>query len=316
MRPRFDRVGELNTMWFRNCIVYRVPARWDLPGERLNEMLEPQAFAPGSAIDELVSGWVPPLEDDASLVATVHGQHLLSLRQEKKLLPARVVSQFVRQRIEQIEQTEGYKPGRKQTKEIKEEVRDELLPRAFSLASDTGVWIDPVNGWLAMDAGSANRAEEVFSLLARAIERFPARPVKLARAPAEVMTEWLLSGEAPAGFTIDQDAALSARQGKASIRYANDDLPPEELARHIEAGKQCTRLAMTWNDRISFVLTDRFEIKRIKPLEILAEETGESGSDDKRARFEADATLMTRELANLFDALVDALGGEAVAQAA
>ncbi|MEZ5652477.1 MAG: recombination-associated protein RdgC [Burkholderiaceae bacterium] len=303
-------------MWFRNLVVYRVPARWDLSSERLAEMLAPQAFVPGSAIDEVVTGWAPPIADDESLVATVHGQHLLSLRQEKKLLPARVISQFVRQRIEKIEQTEGYKPGRKQAKEIKEEVRDELLPRAFSLASDTAVWIDPRNGWLAIDTGSAGRAEEIFSLLARAIEKFPARPLKLPRPIAEVLTEWLLAGDAPDGFTIDQDAALSARQGKASIRYANDDLPAEEVARHIEAGKLCTRLAMTWADRISFVLTDKFEIKRIKPLEILSDESGQAEGDDARARFEADAMLMTRELAALLDALVQACGGEQIAQAA
>ncbi|MEZ5658006.1 MAG: recombination-associated protein RdgC [Burkholderiaceae bacterium] len=118
----------------------------------------------------------------------------------------------------------------------------------------------------------------MFSLLARAIERFPARPLKLPRPVSEVLTEWLLAGDAPAGFTIDQDIALSARQGKASIRYANDEVPIDEMARHIEAGKQCTRLAMTWADRVSFVLTDKFEIKRIKPLEILSDEAGESGA--------------------------------------
>ena len=153
-------------MWFRNLIVYSVPAGWDLSPEALAELLTPQAFAPGSSIEELSVGWVPPKEGDSALVYAVGRQMLLTLRHEKKLLPAKVIAQVVKQRAEKLEEEEGFKPGRKRLKELKELVRDELLPRAFSLSSDTRVWIDPVHGWLAVDTGSANKAGEIYSLLA------------------------------------------------------------------------------------------------------------------------------------------------------
>jgi recombination associated protein RdgC len=298
-------------MWFRNLIIYSVPRGWDLAPEALAALLAPQAFAPGTSLEESSIGWVPPREGDDSLVFTINQQMLLTLRQEKKLLPAKVVTQVLKQRAEQIEAEDGFKPGRKRLKELKEQIRDELLPRAFSLASDMRVWIDPVGGWLVIDSTSAARAGEVFSLLVKAIDRLPARPLKVAGSVAGEMTAWLSTGEAPAGFTVDQDAELRARDGKATVRFANQSMDLEDVARHTRAGKQCTRLALTWADRISFVLTDKLEIKRVRALDVL-KEAAASAEGDADERFASDAMLMTGELSKLLAEVVDCLGGQPV----
>ena len=298
-------------MWFRNLIVYSVPAGWDLSPEALAELLTPQAFAPGSSIEELSVGWVPPKEGDTALVYAVGRQMLLTLRHEKKLLPAKVIAQVVKQRAEKLEEEDGFKPGRKRLKELKELVRDELLPRAFSLSSDTRVWIDPVHGWLAVDTGSANKAGEIYSLLVKAIDGFPGRSLKVTASVPGEMTAWLSTGEAPTGFTVDQDAELKARDGKATVRFANQSLELDDVARHTKAGKHCTKLALTWESRISFLLTDKLEIKRIRALDILKEAGGNSEGDADE-RFTADAMLMTGELAKLLEEVVEALGGRQV----
>lgn len=297
-------------MWFRSLTVYRVPAGWDMNAETLAEKLQPQAFTSGSSLEEVSIGWVPPREGHPSLVHSVNGQMLIALRQEKKLLPAKVVAQVVKQRAEKLEE-DGFKPGRRQLKELKEQVRDELLPRAFSLASDTRVWIDPINGWLVVDAGSAAKAEVVFTFLLKAIDRLPARALKVSDSIAGAMTAWLAEGEAPAGFTVDQDAELKSRDGKATIRYANQSIEQDDIGRHMKAGKQCTRLALTWADRVSFMLGDKLEIRRIRPLDVLKESAGEFGAQASAdERFDSDMTLMTGELARMLADVVDALGGE------
>ena len=295
-------------MWFKNLIVLRVPAGWDLDVDTLADALLPQAFTAASSVEESRLGWVPPRDGDASLVFAVGRQMLVTLRQEKKLLPAKVVTQVLKQRAEQIEAEDGFKPGRKRLKELKEQIRDELLPRAFSLASDMRVWIDPVGGWLVIDSTSAARAGEVFSLLVKAIDRLPARPLKVAGSVAGEMTAWLSTGDAPAGFTVDQDAELRARDGKATVRFANQSMDLEDVARHTRAGKQCTRLALTWADRISFVLTDKLEIKRVRALDVL-KEAAASAEGDAAERFASDAMLMTGELSKLLAEVVDCLGG-------
>ena len=301
-------------MWFRNLQVFRLPPNSPIQADKLNEQLSAEAFAPALSAEEISVGWVPPLAEVDKLVYPLGGHLLMNLRQEKKLLPARVISQVVRQRADLMEEREGFKPGRKQMKELKEQVRDELLPLAFSLSSDVRVWIDPKGGWLVVDSGSINKAADVFGLLARAVEGFPGKALRPARSVAVSLTEWLANGEAPAGMTVDQDAELKGRDGKAQIRYANESMAPEDVARHIKEGKQCARLALTWRDRVSFVLTDKLELKRVQPLDVLNESLNASKGEDAIGRFESDMTLMTSELALLLDDLLDALGGEAIAQ--
>jgi recombination associated protein RdgC len=297
-------------MWFRNLTVLRVPAGSGLDADTLADALRPFAFTEPTSVEAVRTGFVPPREGDASLVASVGRQLLFALRQEKKLLPSRVVAQFVKQRAERIEAEDGFRPGRKRMKELKERVVDELLPRAFSLATDTRAWIDPVNGWLVIDAASAARADEVVGLLAKAFDGFPGRPLKTVQSPAAAMTQWLADGEAPAGFTIDQDVVLKARDGKATVRWANQSLEADDVARHVKAGKQCTRLALTWNDRVSVVLTDTLAIKRVRPLDVVQEaEAGSAASTDADERFASDFALMTGELAALLAGIVGALGG-------
>lgn len=297
-------------MWFRNLIVYRIPLGWDITADALDERLRPRAFVPASSIEETSAGWVAPREGGHSLVHEVQGQWLLALRQEKKLLPAKVIAQVLRQRAEQVEEAEGFKPGRKRMKELKEQVRDELLPRAFSLSSDTRAWIDRANGWLVVDAASAGRAEELHELLGRCLDGFPVRPLKVSASLSGAMTAWLQADEPPPGFTVDQDVELKARGGKATVRYANQSLEQDEIARHVQAGKECTRLALTWADRVSFLLTDRLEIRRLRPLDVLKEGAGEAGDLGADERFDSDMMLMTGELARLLADLVEALGGE------
>jgi recombination associated protein RdgC len=297
-------------MWFKNLIVLRVPTGWNLDVDTLADALLPLAFTEASSVEEVRSGWVPPRDGDTSLVFASGRQMLIALRQEKKLLPARVVSQFVKQKAERIEADEGFKPGRKRMKELKEQVRDELLPRAFSLSTDTRAWIDPVGGWLVIDAASQTRADEIVGLLAKSLDGFPARPLKTVASPTGAMTQWLVDDDAPAGFSIDQDVVLKARDSKATVRYANQSLEADDVARHTKAGKLCTRLALTWADRVSLVLTDSMAIKRIRPLDVLKEsEAGSAAGADAEERFLSDFTLMAGELASLLAGVVDALGG-------
>jgi recombination associated protein RdgC len=252
---------------------------------------------------------VPPREDAPNLVYAIDRHMLITLREEKKLLPTRVVNQFVRQRAQQIEEAEGFKPGRKRLKELKEQIYDELLPRAFSLSSDTRAWIDPEGGWLVIDAASPGRADTLIGLLSKTLDGLPARPLRTAQSPAGAMTAWLIDNEAPAGFSIDQDVELKARDTKASVRFANQTLETEDVARHTKAGKQCTKLALTWQDRVSLVLTEALSVRRVRPLDVVQEAAGAMPGADAAERFASDWTLMTRELGTLLHDLRDALGG-------
>ncbi|SAL45138.1 recombinase RdgC [Caballeronia terrestris] len=297
-------------MWFKNLQLHRLPAHWAVTPAQIETWLAPHAFAPGNTVEMQAHGWASP-RDDGALVYSTNRQMLLVYRAEKKLLPASVVNQVTKARAVELEEQQGFKPGRKQLRELKEQVTDELLPRAFSIRRDTRVWIDPVNGWLVIDAASPTLADEVRSLLVKSIDRLPLASVRVASSPVSAMTEWLLSGDAPSGFSLDQDTELrSTGEGNATVRYVGHALDADDMRRHIEGGKQCMRLAMTWNDRVSFVLTPSLTIKRVTPLDVLKEASDPTAQNDEE-RFESDFVLMTAELGRLFVDLADALGGEA-----
>ena len=296
-------------MWFKNLQIYRLTAPWTLSSDQLEAALAPQTFAPCTSLDMQTQGWVSP-RDNGMLVHTVNRQMLLQLGTEKKLLPSTVINQVTKARAVELEEQQGFKPGRKQMKELKEQVTDELLPRAFSIQRSTNVWIDPVNGWLVIDAAGAAKADEVFKLLLKSLETLPFASLHTERSPLSAMTDWLAADEAPAGFTVDQDTELrSTGEGKATVRYVRHTLEPEDVRRHIAGGKQCTRLAMTWADRVSFVLTESLAIKRVAALDVLKENT-ESSTQNEDERFDTDFALMTGELAKMIAELVEALGGE------
>ena len=243
-------------MWFRNLQIYRLPAPWAMTAEALAEALASQAFTPASSNELLRQGWAAPRGDGAPLVHAVAGQFLLQLVTEKKILPAKVVAQVAQARAAELEEQQGFPPGKKAMKELRERVADELLPRALSVRSSLWVWIDPKNGWLVVDASSPARADDVIKLLLKAVDRMPLESLRVQSSPVAVMTDWLETDEAPAGFTVDQNATLRATgESKAEVGYKRHSLDPEDMRRHIAAGKQCTRLAMTWESKISFVLT-------------------------------------------------------------
>ncbi len=96
---------------------------------------------------------------------------------------------------------------------------------------------------------------------------------------------------------------------KAAVRYVRHPLEGEDIKSHLSGGKLPTRLALTWNDRVSFVLTEKLEIKRLTFLDLLREEA-EQSVENAAEQFDADFALMTGELARFLPQLVDALGGE------
>jgi len=296
-------------MWFKNLQIYRLPAPWAISADQLETYLAPQSFAACPSLEMQSQGWVSPRNNER-LVHVVNRQFLLQLNTEKKLLPSTVINQVTKARATELEEQQGFPPGRKQTKELKEQVTDELLPRAFSVMRSTSVWIDPVNGWLIVDAGSSGKAEEVLKLLLKAIPKFPLETLRTVESPMSAMTNWLASDEAPSGFTVDQDTELRASgDSKATVRFVRHTLDPDDVRRHIESGKQCTRLALTWNDRISFVLTENLSIKRIAALDVLKEDSDVTLKNDDE-RFDGDFMLMTGEVSKMLSDLIEALGGQ------
>ena len=296
-------------MWFKNLQLYRLAKDKPLADNTAFESaLAGFVLSPCSACDPQSQGWVAPT-DNGALVHSVNRQWLLALGVEKRLLPASVVKQFANDRAKQIEEAEGRRVGRKEMRDLREALQVELMPRAFVQRRTTFAWIDPVNGWLAVDAAAPAKADELLEHLHKSIEGFGARLPATQVSALSAMTSWVATGEAPAGFTIDQDVELRSPES-AVVRYTKHTLEGDEVRQHIAQGKVVAHLALTWRDKVSFVLTDKLQIKRLVFLDILKEQA-EGQTEEAAERFDLDFTLMTGELSLLIADLMHALGGEA-----
>ncbi|CAG4884606.1 Recombination-associated protein RdgC [Georgfuchsia toluolica] len=294
-------------MWFRNLRIYRLSSNWK-DSRQLNDLLAKKPLTRCGSLDMISRGWVYPKHED--FVHAVNGQWLVALGVEQKLLPATVIRQETQERAAVIEAEQERTLGRKERRELRDRVALELLPKAFTRRRTTWGWIDPVSGWLVIDAGSDARAEEFLEVFLPLVGEVQLRPLQTRLSPMAAMTEWLASDDAPVGFTIDDELELrAAALAQSAIRYVKHALEGREIRQHIANGKSATKLGVTWNDKLSFVLTDKFQIKRLAFLDILKETTEQSALDAEE-QFDTDFALMAGELGLMFQDLLVALGGE------
>lgn len=296
---------------FKNLIFYRIGAGWSATLAQMEEGLAQARFVECGATQEKSVGWIEPRgEAHGPLLEAIAGQWTLKLMIEVKALPGSVVNRKVNERLAQIETAEGRKPGKREKREIKDDVRLQLLPMAFTKQAAVQVWIDPKAQLLVLDAASQAKADEVVTCLVQCLEGLLVLPISTQISPATAMSEWLTSQEPPAGFSVDRECELKAPdESRAVVRYSRHPLDTEEVRQHISSGKQPTRLALTWDNRVSLVLTDSFQVKKLAFLDVVFE--GNSTKQDDG--FDADVAIATGELQRLIPDLLQALGGETVA---
>ncbi len=294
---------------FKNLTVYRVGPEWSTTLEQIEDGLAAARFAECGATQVQSAGWVAPRgSGHAPLVESVGGQWLMSLMIERKALPSAVVKRRTDELVQQAEHSSGRKPGKKETMELKEQATLELLPMAFTKRATLKVWIDERARLLMVDASSTTRAGEVVTQLIKSLPGLTLTMLQTTESAPVAMSQWLLSGEPPAAFTVDRECELkSADEMKSVVRYARHPLDIDEVRQHIASGKQPTRLALTWQARVSFVLSETGQIKKIDFLDVVFENHRADSRDDS---FDADAAIATGELVKLIPDLIDALGGE------
>jgi len=294
-------------------MVYRMVSAWTMAQAQLEEALQTARFAPCSASQERSVGWLEPRgEEHGALVEVVGGHWLLRQMVEVKSVPGSVVKRKVEEQVKQIETTTGRKPGRKEIRDLRDDTRMALLPLAFTKQVALHVWINPHARLLVLDTGTQAWADEVTTALVKAIDGLVLQQLNTQTSPAAAMAGWLSTQEAPRGFSIDRECELKAAdESKAVVRYTRHALDIDEVRAHIAMGKMPTRLAMTWNDRVSFVLTEALQIKKLAFLDVVLEGAPASPTADARDNgFDTDAAIATGELSGLIPDLLEALGGE------
>ncbi|HCK82227.1 MAG TPA: recombination-associated protein RdgC [Candidatus Competibacter sp.] len=300
-------------MWFRNLTLFRLIEPFDPRIETMAARLGPFAFQPCPSYQPSSAGWVPPLGRKAvDLVHAVAGKALLCLRTEEKVLPASVLNQAVAERLAAIEDQRGRTARRREKQELRDELLQELLPRALTRSRHGYLYLDLAGGWLVVDSASPRGVEEITGLLRKSLDSLPVAPPKVQRSAAAVMTAWLAEGRAPAGFSLGDSCELREMQEAGGVvRCRGQDLTGDEISAHLAAGKQVVKLGLIWSGRIAFVLDEALIVRRLRFLDVVRESLRADKTDSPEAVFDAEFALMAGELALLLPQLLEAFGGEA-----
>lgn len=294
-------------MFFRNLTLFRFPTTLDF--SQLDSLLPEMILKPVGALDMSSRGFVPPFGRGDDVLAHRSGDALwLTIGGEDKILPGSVVNDLLAKKLAEIEEKEGRKPGGRTRKRLKEDLVHELLPRAFVKPSRTDAMLDLEHGFVAVDTSSRKNAETVVSEIRHAMGSFPALPLNAEVAPRSILTGWIAGEPLPEGLALGEECELKdAMDGGAVVKCQNQDLQGDEIAKHLEAGKQVTRLALTLDDHLSFVLGEDLVIRKLKFLDGAVDQLENTEREDLRAELDARFALMSGEVKRLFVVLETAL---------
>ena len=297
---------------FKNVMVYRIGEGFAPTLAEVQAALEPAQFVECGASQEKSVGWIPPRgEAYGPLVESVGGQWIVKLMIESKAVPGNVVRRRADERIAEIEAATGRKPGKKEKRDIMDDVLMSLLPQAFARQSTVVVWMDLDNRRLVLNSGSQGKADEVISALMNVLGGLSVSLIQTVTSPQAAMTQWLLApseDEWPADLTVERETVLkSTGEDAASVRFTRHHLANDDVRKHVMEGKLPTQLALSWDGRVAFVLTETLQLKKVQFLDGVMDE---SGTDKNEDRFDGDVALSTGLLGPLLDSLIEALGGE------
>ena len=294
-------------MFFRNLTFFRFPATHDFT--QLDALLPEAALKPVGPLELSSSGFISPFGRGEDVLSHRIGDAIwLSVGSENKILPGSVVNDLLAQKVAEIEDKEGRKLGGKARKRLKDDLLHELLPRAFVKSSRTDALLDLEHGFLAVDTSSRKSGEAVASEIRRAMGSFPAIPPNAEVAPRSVLTGWIAGEPLPEGLSLGEECEMKDPvEGGAVVKCQHQELRCDEIDKHLEAGKQVTKLALVLDDHVSFVLGEDLVVRKLKFLEGAVDQLESTERDDLRAELDARFALLSGEVRRLFLVLESAL---------
>lgn len=285
-------------MWFKNLYFFAFTRPFELSEEDLEKHLSEHLFTPLGSTEVSHFGWVNALgKHGHSSVHSANGNFLICARKEEKILPAPVIKDMLEEKVNLLEQEQSRGATKKEKEQFKEDIIFELLPRAFSRITDTHAYISPANNIIVINSSSRGKAEDLLALLRKVIGTLPVTSFEPDVCADETMTDWLANQSLGQKFTLGMEAEFNAMgDDGAVVRVKNQDLVSEEIKSHLEADKYVVKVALEWDESLSFILCDDLAIKRVKFFDVIHEQNDDIDTDDVVAKLDADFALMAGEL--------------------
>lgn len=286
-------------MLFKKATV--VPITGEIPDteEAIQAALEKHRFVPCRDMESERRGWVSPINEEyPELVRGLNGAFLIALKVQTKILPSSVIKEELKERLA-ARGMAGRKVRAKERTQLIEEIRFDLLPKAFSKVGRIYGYLDMTRKEIVIGTASANQADEFLACLRSAFGSLPARLLDPKESPQSRMTEWVKTQEAPIKVKFGQEITLEdpGEGGKGTFR--KQDLTSDEITECIDAGKRVRSIALEWNSYLGFTIDERLVLRKIKPLDMFDEDYDGDSGDDEYAALDADFYLTVSGLRQL-----------------
>lgn len=297
-------------LWLRAITCLNLIDFPNTSAEDLAEKLEAQRFSPCSSIERERHGFVPAFEQE-SLVRKVKDVFWMQIMSEVKPVPGSVVKRLLREKIAEVEKEELRKVPKKEQKELKEIIIDELVANAVPVQSTLTIMLDPTAKLMVISSTSNKKVELTMTLMLRCLDKLNMSRMHFAKTIQGQMSELLLDEDSSI-FKTDSSLVLKGPGSPAaSVRFTQHSLAGPEVITHLNAGLRPVALELSWMDRLSFVLTDNFEIKKLTFLELVTSEFESAQPEDPEELIDAMLMIQTGELREMVAELTAWFGGVA-----
>lgn len=311
--------------WFKKVLAYSLTEIVDLRVETLQAALSKKLARPLGGDELRTYGFTTPLPridgQQSQIMAHPCGTGILICAESWfRSVPMKAVNAEVDKKVSEIEAEQDRKVKGKERKELKELVITAMIPKLVPDCKHTTALILPEQNIILVETGTPSAAEDLLSTLREVLGSLPIRPLRTMQSPADGMTAWLKTGAAPDGFTLLDSVVLAGEKDgkKASKAKLTDmDLTSEEVQLHLAMGRKASKLALAWENKMSFKLTDKLVVESIKFEDLLQDDAAQAaGSGDVMQHFDASMTIMSKTLGAVVTALTSVFGGEDKPQAA
>jgi len=295
---------------FRNLRFYQITSPWPKTEQKLSDLLAENAFSPCGAFAERVAGWEAPAGlDDAPLCRRLNGADLLQLRTQSRVLPLAAVKEALEEKVTQYRSRMDQDPPSGELRRLREDTRDELLPKALLKSERNRACFIHPESVLAIDVGTDSKAEWFIDQLRICFGQFNCTPLAFNNPPGDLLKRIFL-GETLMGLTLGRECRMQdPRDSKSIATWREFELTDSTIRRHVADGMKLTHLAVGFDELLSCLISEDGVISKLRFIQGDAVDTPDY--EDPLARLDADFVLLSGTIEKLLGNLKKLLGGYA-----
>lgn len=245
-------------MIFKNINPYQLSRRIDY--QALANLLSEKEFISCLPSQESSAGFAR-ISDGTGFLISANDVHLFCLKLEEKSVPPSVVNELYKKLLAKENESGNTLTGTERS-ELKASARQSLLPKTFGKISRVWAYVDNRNHTLIINTSSPKVADGLASTIRNRFSSLDVKPFRPDADVSKILTDWMLTGLAPAPFTLGRKCEIN--DGSGTIKYTNRNLDDDQLRKYLQNDMSLISVGLSYDERCDFLLSTDFVIKEIE----------------------------------------------------